>query len=316
MPTAIAVEETKTEAPKGKQETAYESSEEEKTDLTLGDDQAMIKDRKEVEAERRKKQEQENGVGMGWRALESQTKEGQEQKGPTSASAKPSGKGEVKFGGGKPTFNRKVGVAGGRNDFPELGSVSQEFGVQKDSSAASKKDQANIGDFGNTGVARKPAEGEEARGSHVPFEERKPATKPVFTSSKKTKIGGGANLEEVQNSKQNYDFGKSGMMVSTATDKVAKPRVEGEEGYEERPKREYDGERPKREYDGERPKREYDGERPKREFDVERPKREYNADAPKREYNADAPKREYDGERPKREYNAPKRDFDDKDRAP
>lgn len=74
-------------------------------------------------------------------------------------------------------------------------------------------------------------------------------------------------MEEVQNSKQNYDFGKSGMMVSTATDKIAKPRVEGEEGYEERPKREHDGERPKREYNadaskGERPKREY-----KRDFD-------------------------------------------------
>jgi hypothetical protein len=38
----------------------------------------MIKDRKEVEAERRKKQEQENGVGIGWRSLESQTKEAQE----------------------------------------------------------------------------------------------------------------------------------------------------------------------------------------------------------------------------------------------
>mgnify|MGYP001076133895 FL=1 len=38
----------------------------------------MIKDRKEVEAERRKKQEQENGVGMGWRALESQNKDAQE----------------------------------------------------------------------------------------------------------------------------------------------------------------------------------------------------------------------------------------------
>lgn len=96
----------------------------------------MIKDRKEVEAERRRKQEQENGgVGIGWRALESQTKE--EQKGPSMASAKPSGKGEVKFSGAKPSFNRKVGVAGGKNDFPELGSVSQEFG--KDS-AVSKKD--------------------------------------------------------------------------------------------------------------------------------------------------------------------------------
>jgi len=32
----------------------------------------MIKDRKDVDAERRKKKEMENGVGIGWRALESQ----------------------------------------------------------------------------------------------------------------------------------------------------------------------------------------------------------------------------------------------------
>jgi len=121
----------------------------------------------------------------------------------------------------------------------------------------SKKDQANIGDFGNNGVARKQADGEEKRTSHAPFEDRKPATKPVFTSSKKTKIGGGADLEEVQNSKQNYDFGRIGMLGSTATDKVAKPRVEGEEGYEERPKRDNDGERAKREYNPDTQKRDY-----------------------------------------------------------
>ena len=53
----LSVEETK-EAPKSKkQDVTYESSEEEKTDLTLGgEDKAKIKDRKEVEAERRKKQ--------------------------------------------------------------------------------------------------------------------------------------------------------------------------------------------------------------------------------------------------------------------
>jgi hypothetical protein len=50
----VATEENKTEAPKTKQD-AYESSDEEKTDLTFGDDSAQIKDRKEVEAERRKK---------------------------------------------------------------------------------------------------------------------------------------------------------------------------------------------------------------------------------------------------------------------
>lgn len=116
VPSKVQAEETKVEVQKVAKHD-YESSEEEKTDLTLGEDQAQIKDRKEVEAERRKKQEQESGgVGMGWHALDTQAKEE-----PKLSSAPKQKGGDIKFGG-KPDFKRKVGLVGGKNDFPELGS--------------------------------------------------------------------------------------------------------------------------------------------------------------------------------------------------
>jgi hypothetical protein len=52
------------------------------------------------------------------------------------------------------------------------------------------------------------------------------SAKPVFTSTKKTKIGGGADLQELQNSKQNYDF--NAMKFSAALAKTAKPQQEGD----------------------------------------------------------------------------------------
>lgn len=47
----------------------------------------------------------------------------------------------------------------------------------------------------------------------------------MFTSSKKKTLEGGAAIEEILNSKQNYDF--SSLKVSASTNKVAKPREEG-----------------------------------------------------------------------------------------
>lgn len=47
----------------------------------------------------------------------------------------------------------------------------------------------------------------------------------MFTSSKKKTLEGGAAVEEIQNSKQNYDF--TSLKVSASTNKVARPREEG-----------------------------------------------------------------------------------------
>lgn len=52
-------------------------------------------------------------------------------------------------------------------------------------------------------------------------EEKKEATKPVFTSSKKKALTGGDQVEAIQSSKQNYDF--SSLRTAAATNKVAKP---------------------------------------------------------------------------------------------
>ena len=59
----------------------------------------------------------------------------------------------------------------------------------------------------------------------VETEERKEVSKPVFTSSKKKPIVGGAPVEEIQSSKQNYDY--SSLKVSASTNKVARPKEEG-----------------------------------------------------------------------------------------
>ncbi len=54
----------------------YESSEEEKTDLVIGDEAVKIKDKKVVEAEKRKLQQDEENTGTtGWKKLEDQSKE-------------------------------------------------------------------------------------------------------------------------------------------------------------------------------------------------------------------------------------------------
>jgi hypothetical protein len=97
-------EETKVNSKSKKQATEYESSDEEKTDLTFEDDQTTIKDRKQVEAEKRRLQEESEGVGQGWRVFDGQTKAAQEARISSSIAVKPEGgKGEMKFGG-KPVF--------------------------------------------------------------------------------------------------------------------------------------------------------------------------------------------------------------------
>ena len=64
----IANEPTKEKLPK---KDDYESSEEEKTDLIIGQDQAnLIKDKKEIQAQKRKQQQEQDNSVTGWGALE------------------------------------------------------------------------------------------------------------------------------------------------------------------------------------------------------------------------------------------------------
>lgn len=48
----------------------------------------------------------------------------------------------------------------------------------------------------------------------------------MFTSSKKKTLEGGAAIEEIQNSKQNYDF--SSLKMSASTNKAARTKEEGQ----------------------------------------------------------------------------------------
>lgn len=85
--------------------------------------------------------------------------------------------------------------------------------------------------------------GAQEREARPVVEEKKEATKPVFTSSKKKVLVGGDQAETIQQSKQNYDF--SSFRTAAATDKVSKP--EGHDG-EPRQKREF-GDRPQKQFD-------------------------------------------------------------------
>jgi hypothetical protein len=96
--------------------------------------------------------------------------------------------------------------------------VTQQLeGTKSDEPVVSKKDTS--GSFGSNAVGPR-TENREHREPRdykttAPIEERKEATKPVFTSSKKKHLEGGAAMEEILNSKQNYDF--SSLKVSAAT---------------------------------------------------------------------------------------------------
>lgn len=180
---AAVNEEVKAEPAKVKA-AAYESSDDEKADMILGDDVATIKDRKDVDAERRRKQEEEDGVGVGWRALDSKANQAEAvAKGQADQKAL---QGSMNFGG-KPMFTSKKNkgaiVTG---DFPDIGTVSQNAGKKGE---VSKAASAQIGNFGSAAVEREPRE------PHMPTK------KPVFTSSKKKAVGGGADLADIANTK-------------------------------------------------------------------------------------------------------------------
>ncbi len=115
----------------------YESSEEEKTDIFIGDDSTtLIQDKKDVEAQKRKlQQEQEENSATGWKALEKHSEEkpafttsnaNVARGGPLGAQPKgAAGSSEIKFSKGPMTFkkgnkhNQKLD-----EDFPELGAES------------------------------------------------------------------------------------------------------------------------------------------------------------------------------------------------
>lgn len=65
---------------------------------------------------------------------------------------------------------------------------------------------SSVGSFGSNAVGPRTGEVREREARPYQVEERKDVSKPVFTSSKKKTLVGGADTEEIQNSKQNYDF--------------------------------------------------------------------------------------------------------------
>jgi hypothetical protein len=167
---------------------------------------------------------------------------------PGPGTSQPKGASEIKYTnkGGPQKFINKSKNKQNDEDFPELGGEVKQR--EPDSQPeVSKKDRADIGMFGSSGVAKSSGFGEHRENR----EERKEATKPTFTSSKgKKAFVGGDQVDVIQNSKQNYDF--SALKTSAATDKVFKKDELGEDGkprerreYQDRPEKE----RPQKTFD-------------------------------------------------------------------
>ena len=215
----------------------YIESDEEGAEIEMNTNVNIVSKDK-VDAENRKAQKQVDDGATGWK-LEG-PKDAPSNAGPIISQPKPVNKtGEITFQKkGPPTFYTKNKQKRVDKDFPIIdASEKPDF-----ESAPAKKDQADIGSFG---AQAKPAA--------TPVEEKKEATKPVFTSSKKKNLGGGDDIAAIQSSKQNYDFSSLGF--SSASSKVNKgernPEEESKEQKPPRQKREYNNE-PK----GEQPRKE------------------------------------------------------------
>jgi hypothetical protein len=222
QPSQAPATEAESKPAKQQKKLDYESSEEEKTDLII-DQGISVLNKNDVEAQKRKRKQEQEDAGAGWSRLENQSKESAftkssmvEKPGMLMGAAKGAkDKSEINFTRSKPTFTNNKNKKRLDEDFPELGEAEQN--ANADGSEVSKKDQANIGFFGAQAKSSQPRT--EQPTVAAAQEERKEATKPVFTSSKKKVLKGGDEVDSIQSSKQNYDFGRLNM--STASNKVA-----------------------------------------------------------------------------------------------
>lgn len=123
-----------------------------------------------------------------------------QQKGASGATST-----EIKFGGKPQTFQKKSKAHKINEDFPEIGSVTQQFeGTKSEEQVLSKKDMSSIGAFGSNAVGPRSDKPDyrESRPDQKDTkpdqsEEKKEVSKPVFTSTKKKAIPGGASVEEI-----------------------------------------------------------------------------------------------------------------------
>lgn len=177
----------------------YESSEEEKTDLMIGDEASKIKDKKDVDAEKRKlAQDEENAGASGWKKLENSSKDKSYTTSTTAPMSRPGpGASEIKHTnkGGPQKFTNNKKTKQNDEDFPELGGEVKQREPEKQPEV-SKKDRSDIGMFGSSGVAKSSGFGE-TRDNRENREERKEATKPSFTSSKKKALAGGDQVDVI-----------------------------------------------------------------------------------------------------------------------
>ena len=215
---------------------AFESdSDDENATVVLNNDgSSKIKDRKEVEAKKRSKEEQkermESGWGLGSKFGTTERQPRKEEREEKPALTKADGaigiSGFNFKGKGKPQFMKssKKGIMS--EDFPDLGTIGDA--ITKKNAAADKSDENVLGKDSDYSLPTrsKPSE---------PQAEKPAATKPIFTGKAKLKIAQGAAEEKSEIANVSYDISKLGI-GSTATDKTV-PREERESGHREERKR-------------------------------------------------------------------------------
>lgn len=195
------------------------------------DGSSKIKDRKEIEAKKRSKEEQKERMESGWglgskfgTTERNPKKEEREEKPALTKADGAVGISGFNFKGkGLPQFSKGSRKGIMSEDFPDLGTIGdpKNFGG-KNKAAAEKSNENVLGKDSDYSLPTRSKPAEQAS------ESRPAATKPIFTGKAKLKIAGtgGANEEKSDEQAKNisYDISKLGI-GSTATDKT-QPREE------------------------------------------------------------------------------------------
>lgn len=199
-----------------------------------------------MEAERRAKEAKEVDMVGGF-CLEPTSGQAQQQVRPSivsTAAVKVTGDTSgLNFSKKPPMFynKKKAGAGLAKSDFPELGSVSE----MQDKGDSGTKASGPTGADEDMGATH-PFMSSVARPSDRRPEERSfggsgGGSKPMFTSSKKKNFGGGADLTEIANSRQNYDMSFLSSAAKSGVPLEGLP--EGQEGKPREPRQERPRER-------------------------------------------------------------------------
>lgn len=211
-------------------------SDEEQGEVGLLADPAGIKDKREVEAAKKRELDQQQQKEKGWDLLRGG--EGENQPSKKEPAKRPAAGGPITFNKkGPPVFAKRSGAISkdgfpGMDDAPTISGFLSASGKDKsagkeETKHVSKNDSAVIGQFSSNA---KGADGADKPGSNMDFSKRP----PMFTSTKKAAGVTKSNLSEPLVMEgvgaQNYDFSKMNMSAAAVKREHQEGDEDGEEG--------------------------------------------------------------------------------------